>query len=152
MPVTGYIIKPQVDKEGARKELVLSERQAKLTQAVQKFKIGQTVKGQVIRLEDYGAIVNISVKGKPTGVQGLLHKSELSWDLVMHVDDLVQEGRRMWMLSWAVCRVGLFYWGLLMVGDGQLSILFVLVQFNSWIYWFIPFGGYQWSEMGSSAS
>lgn len=82
----------QVDKESARKELVLSERQAKLTQAVQKFKDGQVVKGQIQRIEDYGALVNIFSKGKPTGVQGLLHKSELSWDLVMHVDDVVQEG------------------------------------------------------------
>ena len=82
----------QVDKESPRKELVLSERQAKLTRAVQKFRPGQVVKGQIHRIEDYGALVNIVLKGKATGVQGLLHKSELSWDLVMRTDDVVQEG------------------------------------------------------------
>ena len=90
----------QVDKESPRKELVLSERQAKLTRAVQKFRPGQVVKGQIHRIEDYGALVNIVLKGKATGVQGLLHKSELSWDLVMRTDDVVQEG-----MNWVVATI-----------------------------------------------
>eukprot|EP00878_Enallax_costatus_P016899 GHUV01017740.1.p1 GENE.GHUV01017740.1~~GHUV01017740.1.p1 ORF type:complete len:319 (+),score=68.77 GHUV01017740.1:161-1117(+) len=101
----------QVDKESPRKELVLSERQAKLTQAVQKFRPGQVVKGQIHRIEDYGALVNIVMKGKATGVQGLLHKSELSWDLVMRTDDVVQEGQEMDLKVVSVdvprCRVAL---------------------------------------------
>lgn len=71
---------------------MLSERQAKLTELVQKFRAGQVVKGQIQRIEDYGALVNIFINGKPSGVQGLLHKSELSWDLVMHIGDVIQEG------------------------------------------------------------
>jgi len=30
--------------------------------------------------------------GQRSGVQGLLHKSEMSWDVVMTVDDIVQMG------------------------------------------------------------
>lgn len=101
----------QVDKEGARKELVLSERQAQLTEAVQRFKPGQVVKGQILRVQDYGGFVNILHKGKPTGVQGLLHKSELSWDLVMHVEDVIQAGQELDLKVVSVdvprCRVGL---------------------------------------------
>lgn len=98
------VVRWQVDKESPRKELVLSERQAKLTQAVQKFKPGHVVSGEIHRIEDYGALVNIVLKGKATGVQGLLHKSELSWDLVMRTDDVVQQGEsvllvRVWSFS-----------------------------------------------------
>ncbi|WIA42416.1 hypothetical protein OEZ86_008414 [Tetradesmus obliquus] len=84
----------QVDKDSARKELVLSERQAQLTEAVLRFQVGQVVRAQVLRLEDYGALLSIyDGSGKPSGVQGLLHKSELSWDLVMTVDDIVKAGQ-----------------------------------------------------------
>lgn len=102
----------QVDKEGARKELVLSERQAQLTEAVQTFKPGQVVRGAVLRLEDYGALVAIyNAKGRPSGVQGLLHKSEMSWDVVMTVDDVVTTGQELDLKVVSVdvprCRVGL---------------------------------------------
>lgn len=49
----------QVDAEGSRKELVVSERQAALTEAVQQFTPGQVVRGQVLRLEDYGALISL---------------------------------------------------------------------------------------------
>jgi ribosomal protein S1 len=49
----------QVDAEGSRKELVVSERQASLTEAVQQFTPGQVVRGQVLRLEDYGALISL---------------------------------------------------------------------------------------------
>ena len=50
----------------------------------------------MLRLEDYGALLSIyDGSGKPSGVQGLLHKSELSWDLVMTVDDIVKAGARL---------------------------------------------------------
>ncbi len=82
-----------MDKDGARKELVLSERQARLTEGVQRLQPGQTVRGQVLRLEDYGALVAIyRADGRPSGVQGLLHKSEMSWDVVMTVDSIVTLG------------------------------------------------------------
>jgi hypothetical protein len=32
------------------------------------------------------------LQGKSSGVQGLLHKSEMSWDLVWTVDEVVQTG------------------------------------------------------------
>lgn len=48
-----------------------------------------------MRLEDYGAIVALLGKdGSPLGVQGLVHKKELSWDVVMTVDDVVKLGEQ----------------------------------------------------------
>lgn len=71
----------------------MSERQAQLTDAVQQFKPGQLVRGQVLRLEDYGALISIyNNTGKSSGVQGLLHKSEMSWDVLWTVDEVVQTG------------------------------------------------------------
>eukprot|EP00877_Chromochloris_zofingiensis_P014384 jgi/Chrzof1/919/Cz01g33180.t1 len=87
----------QVDTQSKRKELVLSERQAALTEAIQKLQPGDTVAGEVVRLEDYGAIVTLTSltdeQGTSLGVQGLIHKSELSWDTVMTVNDVLQTGQ-----------------------------------------------------------
>jgi ribosomal protein S1 len=83
-----------VDTAGSRKELILSERQARLTEAVRQLGVGQVVQGTVLRLEDYGAIVALEgPDGKPTNIQGLLHKKEMSWGMVMTVNDIVQTGR-----------------------------------------------------------
>jgi predicted RNA-binding protein with RPS1 domain len=55
---------------------------------------------QVLRLEDYGALLSIfDGSGKASGVQGLLHKSELSWDLVMAVEDIVKAGEGVEMIQ-----------------------------------------------------
>eukprot|EP00775_Hariotina_reticulata_P002183 gene2183-2501_t len=102
----------QVDKESVRKELVLSERQALLTEQILQYKLGQVVRGQVLRLEDYGALMTIyNSAGQRSGVQGLLHKSEMSWDVVMTVDDIVQMGQELDLKVVSIdiprCRVGL---------------------------------------------
>jgi ribosomal protein S1 len=72
---------------------VLSERQAVLTAAVASLREGDTVVGNVSRLEDYGAFIAlVGQDGAPNGVQGLLHKSEMSWGMVMTVDEVVCVG------------------------------------------------------------
>jgi ribosomal protein S1 len=83
----------QVDTQSARKELVLSERQAAAAEALAGLTEGETVKGEVARLEDYGAIVALlNADGSPMGIQGLVHKKELSWEVVMTVEDVVKMG------------------------------------------------------------
>ncbi len=74
---------------------MLSERQARLTEAIQALQLqpDSIVKGTVTRLEDYGVFVALAGKdGQPSGVQGLIQKSELSWDRVMTVDEVVHTG------------------------------------------------------------
>ncbi len=41
----------------------------------EKLKVGDTVKGKVVKLEDYGAFIDIT----GSGVEGLIHVSEMSW-------------------------------------------------------------------------
>lgn len=71
---------------GKRRELILSERLALVAEAVARLQPGQLVVGAVSRLEDYGAIVALLDRpgGEPTGVMGLLHRSEMSWDVVLN--------------------------------------------------------------------
>ena len=93
-----------VDTEGARKELVLSERQARLTEAIAALKAGQVVTGSVTRLEDYGALVALDAPA--AGVSGLIHKREMRWERVVNVNDVLKTGELMWE-----CRsVGGWWW------------------------------------------
>jgi ribosomal protein S1 len=94
-PVRAVIV--SVDQQAARgPELVLSERQALAADALTRLSPGDVVAGEVTRLEDYGAIVALlnADDGKPMGLNGLVHKKELSWDVVMNVDDAVRVGQR----------------------------------------------------------
>lgn len=51
--------------------------------------MGGTVKAVVSSVVDYGAFVELV---DVPGVQGLVHKSELSWDSVLTADAVVQKG------------------------------------------------------------
>lgn len=55
---------------------------------VKKYKVGQTVKGTVSSIADYGAFVKIE-----DGLNGLIHISELSHNLVKNPSDIVKEGQ-----------------------------------------------------------
>jgi ribosomal protein S1 len=69
-----------------RGELVLSERLALVAEAVAKLRVGDLAFGTVARIEDYGCLVALVDKpgGSPTGVMALLHRSEMSWDVVLN--------------------------------------------------------------------
>jgi ribosomal protein S1 len=89
----------QVDTQSVRKELVLSERQASAAEALATLSEGDVVRGEVVRLEDYGAIVSLlRDDAAPMGVQGLVHKKELSWDVVMTVEDVLRLGKWQWQV------------------------------------------------------
>lgn len=82
-----------MDTQSAREELVLSERQARAAEGLAALSEGDVVKAEVVRLEDYGAIVAlVGPDGAQSGVQGLVHKKELSWDVVMAVEDVIKMG------------------------------------------------------------
>jgi len=95
----------QVDTQSAREELVLSERQAAAAEAMGKLSEGEVVRGEVVRLEDYGAILALlGADGGQMGLQGLVHKKELSWDVVMTVDDVLKLGGL--VVGWSGVRGG----------------------------------------------
>lgn len=87
----------QVDRTGPRRELVLSERAARAADAMAALQVGDVVRGRVERLEDYGALVALLAAdgGAPSGATGLLHKSELSWELVLTPDAVLAIGQEL---------------------------------------------------------
>lgn len=63
-------------KEG---KLIFSEKEAKkgeIEEVIEKFKIGEVVKGKVTGVVDFGIFMNVD------GIEGLVHISEISWDRV----------------------------------------------------------------------
>lgn len=63
----------------SEKEAIRDDMQAKF----EKLKIGDTVKGTITGVVDFGAFVNVS------GIEGLIHISEISWDRVENPGDYV---------------------------------------------------------------
>ncbi|KAG2490024.1 hypothetical protein HYH03_011489 [Edaphochlamys debaryana] len=74
----------------ARKELVCSERQALASEALAQMETGGVVTGVVTAVEDYGAFVQVA--GMPD-VSCMVHKSEVSWDRILTVDQVLQPGQ-----------------------------------------------------------
>ncbi|MBI4092771.1 MAG: S1 RNA-binding domain-containing protein [Candidatus Kerfeldbacteria bacterium] len=65
-------------------------------QAVEKFSVGQVVEGKIIKLNPFGAFVELNPE-----IQGLAHISELSWKLIKHPGEVVKidEVRKFKILS-----------------------------------------------------
>ena len=64
-----------------------AEAKAAKDAAYEKLSVGETVKGEVVSVLDFGAIVDLG-----EGVTGLLHKNELDHKLVRNVNDYVKVG------------------------------------------------------------
>jgi len=83
-----------VDLSGERKELVLSETAVLLSAAMSRLKAGDVVDATVARLEDYGAFVEVAgTSATGPKLSGLIHKSELSWDVVLTAEQVVSVGQ-----------------------------------------------------------
>lgn len=71
----------------SRKDLLTQEREEALERVFSTLEAGQTVKGTVKRIVDYGAFVDVG------GVDGLAHISDLAWDRVKHPSDVLKVGQ-----------------------------------------------------------
>jgi len=83
-----------VEVNQKRNKLIVSERAAqkevrksKREQLVSTIKINQVYSGRVVSLEKFGAFVDIG------GIDGLLHKSEISWKRVHHPSEALKIGQ-----------------------------------------------------------
>ncbi len=78
-----------LDSDRKANKLIFSEKEAVkdgLAARFQSLKIGDTVKGVVTGVVDYGAFVNVD------GIEGLIHISEISWERVSNPADYVKVG------------------------------------------------------------
>jgi ribosomal protein S1 len=70
----------------SRKALLKKEQEIKGNAVWESIEAGQKLTGEVKRLTDFGAFVDLG------GVDGLIHISELSWSRVKHPSDVVKSG------------------------------------------------------------
>ena len=70
----------------SRRQLLQEERSKKQDEIFSTIEAGQTLKGTVKRLVDYGAFIDIG------GVDGLAHISDLSWERVKQPSDVLKVG------------------------------------------------------------
>jgi small subunit ribosomal protein S1 len=68
----------------SRRALMEEELHAKRAQLMQTLSEGQTVRGHVKNVTEYGAFVDLG------GIDGLLHLTDLSWGRVKHPSDIVK--------------------------------------------------------------
>lgn len=71
---------------GSRRELLKVEKEKKEAEAWQSLNVGDVIEGEVKRLTDFGAFVDVK------GVDGLLHVSEISWGRLNRPADVLKVG------------------------------------------------------------
>lgn len=89
--LVGKPIKVRVlDADRKTNKLIFSEKEAikdGLSERFEKLKVGDSVKGVITGVVDYGAFVNVE------GIEGLIHISEISWERVNNPGDYVKVGQ-----------------------------------------------------------
>ncbi|KAJ8755339.1 hypothetical protein K2173_019137 [Erythroxylum novogranatense] len=80
----------QADEENRR--LIFSEKEAVWTRFSEKIQVGDAFVGRVGAVEDYGAFVHLRFPDGLYHLTGLVHLSEVSWDLIQDVRDILNEG------------------------------------------------------------
>ena len=78
-----------LDVDKKQNKLIFSEKEAIKDGIEKKFasiKVGDTVKGKITGVVDFGAFVNVD------GIEGMVHISEISWERVISPGDLLKVG------------------------------------------------------------
>lgn len=81
------------DLDPRESKLILSERakeSEKLKKILEKYKIGDTVEGEITGITDFGVFMKFG--GKEEELEGLIHISELDWQLIENPSDIVKVG------------------------------------------------------------
>jgi ribosomal protein S1 len=91
----------EIDKDKGRllfSEKAVSEAEdiALKAKALENVKIGEIYEGKVIQITNFGAFVEITVpvNKKKVSIEGLVHVSEISWEKVKTVADVLSEGQK----------------------------------------------------------
>ncbi|KAF8402185.1 hypothetical protein HHK36_013137 [Tetracentron sinense] len=74
------------------RKLIFSEKDANWSKFSGQVKVGDIFEAMVGSVEDYGAFVHLRFPDGYYHITGLVHVSEVSWDLVQDVRDILNEG------------------------------------------------------------
>ena len=83
------VIKINLDRKNivvSRRELIEEQRTEKRRALLDEVKPGDTRRGQVKNITDYGAFVDLD------GLDGLLHITDMSWGRINHPSEMVKQG------------------------------------------------------------
>ncbi|KAK9288493.1 hypothetical protein L1049_016952 [Liquidambar formosana] len=80
----------QADEEN--RKLIFSEKEALWSKFSKQINVGDLFEARVGSVEDYGAFVHLRFPDGFYHLTGLVHVSEVSWDLVQDVRDFLNEG------------------------------------------------------------
>ncbi|KAL1358198.1 uncharacterized protein [Arachis hypogaea] len=75
-----------------KRKLIFSEKEASWSKYSGQVKVGDIFEARVGSVEDYGAFVHLRFPDGLYHLTGLVHISEVSWDLVQDVRDILKEG------------------------------------------------------------
>lgn len=74
------------------KKLIFSQKLAMWEKYIDQVNVGDVFEGKVNSLVEFGAFVYLRFPDGSYHIEGLVHKSEISWDLVRDVKDFLIEG------------------------------------------------------------
>ncbi|XP_056168691.1 uncharacterized protein LOC115686280 isoform X3 [Syzygium oleosum] len=80
----------QADEDS--RKLIFSEKEAVWSKFSEQINVGDIFQARVGSTEDYGAFVHLRFPDGLYHLTGLVHVSEVSWDLVQDVRDILREG------------------------------------------------------------
>ncbi|XP_020247720.1 uncharacterized protein LOC109825301 isoform X2 [Asparagus officinalis] len=83
-----------IEASEEEKKLIFSEKDAIWSKYSNKVKVGDVFDARVGSVEDYGAFVHLQFPNGQYYLTGLVHISEVSWDLVQDVRDFLSEGNQ----------------------------------------------------------
>lgn len=81
-----------IEANEEEKKLIYSEKDAAWSKYSSQINVGNVFDGRVGSLEDYGAFVHLRFPDGDYHLTGLVHVTEVSWDLVQDVRDFLHEG------------------------------------------------------------
>ncbi|KAI3688393.1 hypothetical protein L1987_82105 [Smallanthus sonchifolius] len=91
--LTGSLISVKViHAEEEKRKLIFSEKEAAWSKYSNSVKVGNVYQAKVGSVEDYGAFAHLQFPDGLYHLTGLVHVSEVSWDLVQDVRDILNEG------------------------------------------------------------
>jgi small subunit ribosomal protein S1 len=85
------------DLDPRQGKLILSEKakeDGKIKEILKDFKIGDVVDTEITGVTDFGVFVKFSKENGPDFIEGLIHISELDWQLIENPADVVKVGEK----------------------------------------------------------
>ncbi|XP_027117054.1 uncharacterized protein [Coffea arabica] len=91
--LTGSVIPVKViQADEVSRKLIFSEKEALWSKFSHQINVGDVFQARVGSVEDYGAFLHLRFPDGHYHLTGLVHVSEVSWDLVQDVRDVLSEG------------------------------------------------------------